>query len=145
MSGGASERVAGYITNGNTNLGNGATASGIPPLVVKTTADATAYQTLSTKYATIYPYNGSSDFNVKNYTIYKNANYGYGDAILETSSTGVNSTSWLGDNSYFANASGPFFVRGGSFDLGVSAGAFVFNHAGGLVGSAGSFRVVLIS
>ena len=145
LSGGAWEQVASYITNGNGNLGNGTVASGIPSLVVKTTADATAYQLLSSKYATIYPYNKSSDTNDNNYTAYKNANYGYGDASLETSSNGSNSMSWFGDYSGFVHALGPFFLRGGSYNNGISTGAFAFGSAYGNFNSAYSFRVVLVS
>ena len=145
LSGGAWEQVAAYITNGHTNLENGTTASGIPLLVAKTTVDTKAYQTLSTKYATIYPYNGSSDTNDNNYTVYKNANYGYGDAILETSSTGSDSArSWFGDYSKFANKNATFFGRGGGFNYGFSAGAFTFAFHEGNVLSYGSFHVVLV-
>ena len=128
LSGGAWEYVAGYISNGNSNLSTGSSF---------------AYQTRSTKYATIYPYDSSNDTDTNNYATYKNAGYGYGDAILETSARGSGTTSWFGDYSYFPGTSSPFFVRGGGYDSGSSAGAFSFDghygHAYGLY----SFRVVL--
>ncbi|MDR2436817.1 MAG: hypothetical protein LBD17_01915, partial [Endomicrobium sp.] len=74
--------------------------------------------TISTKYATAYPYNSSSDGNANNWTVYnslKSAAYGYGDAVLETSTSGSGTTSWLGDYSNFPYTSGPFFVRGGGY------------------------------
>ena len=126
LSGGAREIIAAYITNGQPNLMNGVISDGIPLLMAKTTADATAYQTLSSKYATIYPYSRSSDNYDNNYTVYKNANYGYGDAILETSSMGDNSTSWFGGYSRFPAFDTAFFIRGGLYNYGTNAGIFSF-------------------
>ena len=135
--------MAGYITNGNANLGNGTIASGIPPLVAKTTADEKAYQLLSSKYATIYPYYATSDSNTNNYTAYKNANYGYGDAILETSNKG-DSMGWMSDYSYFVYMDSPFFERGGRSGNEVNAGIFTFNAFDGQASRYSiSFRVVL--
>jgi hypothetical protein len=51
-----------------------------------------------------------------NWTVYNNAKiatYGYGDAILETSTAGSGSTSWHSDFSRFPNLDSPFFYRGG--------------------------------
>lgn len=135
--------VGSYITNGNSNLSNGLTANGIPPLVVKTTPDTNAYMTLSIKYATIYPY-AMNDTRPDNYTAYKNANYGYGDALLETSVTGENSMSWFGDKSYFSTTIVPFLVRGGSSWCGSDTGIFSFSDYGGGANIDFSFRTVLI-
>ena len=57
------ERTTAYISNGNASLstyGNSYT---------NTTANTNGYQTLSTKWATVYPYN-SSDSNTNNYNSY---------------------------------------------------------------------------
>ena len=79
----------------------------------------------SNKYATVYPYDPSdtgSDSDL-NYTVYKSAGYGFGDAILETSGDRY---SWNGDSSYFPSGYCPFVLRGGSFFHGLSAGVFAF-------------------
>ena len=60
-----------------------------------TTANAEGYKTLSTKYATVYLFDSTNDTYDNNYNIYKSAKYGYGDAILETSSNGEGQTSWF--------------------------------------------------
>ena len=65
------ERTAAYISNGNTSTYGSSYAS--------TTANVNGYLTLSTKYATVYPYN-SSDINTNNYTTYsgkKSSTYGF--------------------------------------------------------------------
>ena len=125
LSGGAFEITAGYITNGHANLENGSTVSGIPALVAKTTEDASAYMTLSTKYATIYPH-ASNDSRTNNYATYKNANYGYGDAILETSSTGDLNTSWFQDYSIYLELNSCFLSRGGRCVNEIRTGVFAF-------------------
>ena len=145
MSGGAWEMTAGYLTNGNENLSYGLIASGIPKLVVKTTMDATAYQLLSSKYATIYPHDLSNDTRISNYTTYKNANYGYGDAILETSPYGEGYTSWFGDRSDFPKSTAGFFGRGVSYLKTTGAGVFAFTSFSGNGELTGSFRAVLIA
>ena len=135
------ERTAAYITNGNSNLATYGSS-----YVRKTTADGEAYKTLSTKYATVYPYNTSSDSYANNWTRYnglKTSIYGYGDAILETSTSGSGSTSWNGDYSNFAYSSFPFFVRGGNFSSGACAGAFAFVNIFGSSNNFSGFRVCL--
>ena len=136
LSGGAWERVAAYITNGNSSLNNGQSFA-------YQTADPEGYQTRSTKYATVYPYDSSNDTYTNNYATYKNAGYGYGDAILETSARGSGTTSWFNDYSYFPYTSGPFFGHGGVYKDGSKAGAFYFLSSDGLAVSDISFRVVL--
>ncbi|MCI8761004.1 MAG: formylglycine-generating enzyme family protein, partial [Clostridia bacterium] len=137
LSGGAYEMTANYISNGDESL---STYGGT--MVAKTIADAEGYQTLSTKYVTVYPYNliDSCD---NNYTTYKNLGYGYGDAILETSSSGVNFTSWHGDSSFFLYTSNPFVVRGNNYSATSKAGSFSFNISNGNF-NVDSFRAVLV-
>ncbi len=139
LSGGAWDYVAAFISNGHTNL----SSYGGKLVEGKTGVNPTGYTNLSSKYATVYPYNSSSDTNVNNYTSYKNAGYGYGDAILETSVSGINSTSWHGDYSYFPHTSTPFFLCGGYYYSGAGAGIFSFGRTNGSAGFDYSFRPVL--
>ena len=134
------ERTAAYISNGNASL------SSYGQSYANTTANANGYQTLSTKWATVYPYN-SSDSNTNNYSIYsgkKSTIYGFGDAVLETSTTGSGSTSWNGDFSCFPNTSRPFFIRGGYYSDTSYAGLFVFNYYNGDPYFSYGFRSVLV-
>ena len=133
------ERVAGCITNGNSNLSYGSSFA-------NTTANPEGYKNLSTKYATVYPYNSTSDTKVNNWTEYNNlktATYGYGDAILETSTGGNDSTSWNDDYSAFAYLIAPFFVRGGYYGSGSGAGEFAFGYTDGFPYYDSGFRACL--
>ena len=134
------ERTSGYITNGEPKLSTYGSS------YTKTSANTNGYLTLSTKYATVYPYN-SSDSNTNNYNAYKglkSSTYGYGDSILETSTTGENSTSWNGDFSEFPHTDLPFFDRGGRYGNTSHAGAFVFDAGSGAPVYYSGFRVVLV-
>ena len=125
MSGGAWEYVAAYVNNGNSNLTNYGSS-----LV---NGDA--------KTKNVYS-KGSSDSRDNNYS----ANSGkYGDAVYETSANGnASSSSWYGDYSNFPYTSNPFFLRGGYYDGGTSAGVFSFNGDNGNGSySDSSFRPVL--
>ncbi len=141
--GGAWERVAGYITNGNGSLKTYGSTTVSFPLVAIFTKDAEGYKTLSTKYSTVYPV-GTSDTGENNRTAYSNANYGYGDAILETSTGYEGSTGWFGDYSYFVVTSNPFFIRGGYYGNGTVAGAFAFHNTNGNPWYHRGFRTVLV-
>ena len=121
------ERTTAYISNGNASL------SSYGQSYVNITTNANGYQTLSIKYATVYPYNSSSDGNTNNYSVYsgkKTTTYGFGDAILEKSTTGSGSTSWNGDYSDFPTATSPFFVYGGYYGRGTSVGMFAVRQHG---------------
>ena len=142
LSGGYWEILAAYISNGHQHLtqyGGG---------VFETTADVNGYQTKSTKYVTVYPYNASSDKNTDNYSTYKkiaedsNGSYGYGDAILETSTSGSDFTSWFGETSAFANGQNMFFARGSYYASQDKAGIFYFGPTDATGNSTG-FRLVL--
>ena len=126
MSGGAWEYVAAYVNNGNSNLTNYGSS-----LV---NGDA--------KTKNVYS-KGSSDSRDNNYS----ANSGkYGDAVYETSANGnSSSSSWYGDYSIFPYTSSPFFVRGGYYNYGASAGVFYFSSNGGNSSSNYSFRPVLVA
>ena len=151
MSGGISERTAGYITNGNSNLsqyGNSLIDS--------------KKETTSTKYVTIYPYDASQDNSNTSYNTSTPENYGqvheklgianyktnkkiYGDAIREISIRGNNTTSWYGDYSYFPALYNPFTERSGDWHIGSGSGLFAFNRADGNNSFLNGFRSVLIA
>ena len=132
MAGGAWEYVTAYIDNDSTQ--------------VKTYGTG-----LAGKYANIYK--ASSQDN-KNSTedaggTMSKANYNEnldkkGDAMMETSTSGVGSTSWGGDYSYFPYGGYPFVLRGGGFSHDSGAGVFAFNRVHGVGGRDYGFRVVLV-
>ena len=136
------EEEASYIANGASNLSK----YGGP--FTYTTADATPQTNgRSTKWATAYPYDSSSDNNANNWTkynSYKSSTYGYGDAILETSTSGSGTTSWNLDYSNFAYTSVSFFIRGGGYFNGSGAGMFCFGSTDGGCNCYYGFRVVLV-
>ena len=140
LSGCVWEYVAAYLSNGNDNL------KIYGKSYANTTANVNGYQTFSTKWATAYPYS-SSDINTNHYNIYsgkKSTTYGFGDAILEISTSGANSTGWNGDYSSFPTASCPFFLRGGHFNNDSNAGIFAFHvDYWGAPYAYGTFRPVL--
>ena len=141
LNGGANEMIAAYITNGHPYLNQGKT------LVATTTKDPEGYKTLSTKYATVYPFDSSSDGNANNWNVYnglKSDSYGYGDAILETSTSGKGNTSWHEDQSNFPNKNGPFFRRSGIYYEGQETGIFNFHYSDGIENDTLGFRVVMI-
>ena len=117
LSGGVLEEIAGYISNGNSYLykdGTSGRGYGSGNLMGATSeANPNGYQTLSTRDYTVYPYSSSSDSGSNNYNTYKGlltSTYGYGDAILETSSSGSGYEGWNNDHSYFVSAINPFFA-----------------------------------
>ena len=127
MSGGAWEYIAAYVNNGHDNL---------------TKHGASLANSNDAKTKNVYS-KASSDNNTNNY----NANSGkYGDAVYETSANGNSSNgSWYGDYSYFPYSSGPFFIRGGYYGNGTSAGVFYFDNNDGYSRSDTSFRPVLVA
>ena len=143
LSGCVWERTAAYISNGNASL------SSYGSSYANKTANVNGYNTngYSTKWATVYPYN-SSDSNTNNYSIYsgkKSITYGFGDAVLETSTTGSGSTSWNGDYSHFPDTSVPFFRRGGGCGGSSNAGVFAFYSNSGDPWFYYGFRSVLVA
>ena len=66
-----------------------------------------------------------------------NTNYKYGDATYETSG-------WHSDGANFVNSSSPFFLRGGGYGNGDSAGVFYFSRFIGNSVSDSSFRLALV-
>ena len=117
LSGGVYERTAGYISNGNSYLTNTGVSNGSSGGLMGATSEANqnGYLLFSRRDYTVYPYNSSSDSYSNNYNTYKGLltnTYGYGDAILETSSQSGSNYAWNSDYSSFVNTSYPFFIRG---------------------------------
>ena len=106
LSGGAWERTAGLVANGNENL----TYYG-SSLLNNGKSNST-----STKYVTVYSSNdlGITDLDIASKKNYEANTKKYGDAISETSTEGIGQTSWYSDYSYFVGYDNPFFIRGGS-------------------------------
>ena len=132
MAGGAWEYVTAYIDNDSTQ--------------VKTYGTG-----LAGKYANIYKASSQDDKVSTEDTdgTMSKANYNEnldkkGDAMMETSTSGVGSTSWGGDYSYFPYGGYPFVLRGGYFYNGSGAGVFAFSRYYGGGGNDSGFRVVLV-
>ena len=136
MSGGAWERTAAIVNNGNENLN----------IYGKAIMNA-LNNGKSSEYVTVYPNGETSgqsidDASKSNYTANTKI---YGDAIRETSSAGLGQTSWYSDYSYFVGAYDPFFTRGG-YCWGTSgAGLFCFYRADGSSNYNHGFRSVLVA
>ena len=135
------ERTSLYIPNENINL------STYGKSFASLVANANGYKTLSTKWVTVYPYNSTSDENVNNYNIYKDlksATYGFGDAILETSSAGTYFSAWNGNYSPFVGSDSPFLAHGGAYGYSAGTGLFAFHADVGGSYDGNGFRAVLI-
>jgi type IV pilus assembly protein PilA len=124
MSGGSRERTSAYVDNANSNLNT----FGAPII-----SAASQYKDIYTK--------GTTDDQTSNYALTINQK---GDAVYETSNSYTGTTSWFGDYSNMLNTSGPWFIRGGGFNNGSTAGAFGFYYTNGSPYSHYSFRPVLL-
>jgi len=136
MSGGAWERTAAIVNNGNENLN----------IYGKAIMNA-LNNGKSSEYVTVYPKGETSgqsidDASKSNYTANTKI---YGDAIRETSTAGVGQTSWYSDYSYFVGAYSPFFIRGGAYWRTSGAGLFSFSRNSGASSYADGFRSVLVA
>ena len=123
MSGGALERVSGYINNRHSNL--------------KTYGQALL--NAPDKHKQVYTV--TTDSQSENY---RNMSTIYGDAVYETSSTSTESTSWYGNYSSCPYSTSPFFIRGGYSQSGSVVGVFYFNSTPGGVDSGYSFRPSIV-
>ena len=128
MSGGAWEYVAAYVDNGHSNL----------------TTYGSSLVNAEAKYKDVYS-KGSSDSYSNNYTASNpsTSTGHYGDAVWETSNSGMSTNSWYSDYSIFPRTNYPFFFRGGYCSDGTNAGVFFFNNLTGYYYSNFSFRVVV--
>ena len=132
--GGAFEYVASYIANNQSRSGyQFASNAG--------TSSSKNDKTESTKYATVYKYNTTSDSKQNNYDL--NLNKVFGDGTTETSTSGNSENSWHSASSIFVDASIPFFKRGGHY-TNSHAGSFYFvSDDGNSLGFSG-FRPVCV-
>ena len=145
LSGGAAEYVAAYISNGKTSKGSSFALQ---------KANQYGWQTKSTKYATVYPYDSVEDQTTANpidtrrqcnFDSDNQLEWGYGDTIREISKTASGLNAWFSNTSCYPYTDFPFFVRGGSYDD-VGAGIFAYSSSpawGGADDKTG-FRMVLI-
>ena len=133
LNGGAWERTAAYVNNGNANLGtNGGTTAG--DIYGATESE----QATSTKYKTVY---SSENNQSKDYQTAGKKNKG--DAVYETSvSYSDGTSSWFDACASFPDGDYPFFNRGGRCSD-TNAGTFCFNNNIGNAYSGSSFRPVL--
>ena len=138
MSGGAWERTAAIVNNGN-DSGNLNTYG-------KAIMNA-LNNGKSSEYVTVYPTGeskGQSLDDASKFNYAANTKI-YGDAIRETSTAGLGQTSWYSDYSYFVGAYVPFFGRGGSYWTTSGAGLFCFYRYGGDSNYTYGFRSVLVA
>ena len=136
MSGGAWERTAAIVNNGNENLNTYGKA------IMNALNNGK-----SSEYVTVYPNGETSgqsldDASKSNYTANTKI---YGDAIRETSTAGLGQTSWYSDYSYFVGANSTFFVRGGYYWRTSGAGLFYFTRNNGYSNYYAGFRSVLVA
>ena len=145
FSGGAWERTAGYIANGNGNLkAYGASVA----------YDGDKLKTESTKYTTVYLFDNEKDntgianteenLNKASIANYSTNKYIYGDGIRETSSNGTGTTSWNNDFSYFTSLKRPFTARGGGYWNEDATSLFCFHQHISSGAYDSGFRSVLI-
>ena len=141
LRGGSWEYVASYVNYGSSssNLTNGGTTSG-------DLYGSGNEQSTSTKYKTVYTASGTSEQNSYNFLASGNT-IKKGDAIFETSTNYMGSTSWnngtgnsVGSN--FPNTFYPFFIRGGGYNYS-ETGMFCSNNYSGFSVNDVSFRIVL--
>ena len=137
LSGCVWEYTAAYVSNGHSNINS----YGKSYASIETNLDG--YKTLSTKYATVYPYDSSSAGT--QYNTLKTNTYGFGDAILETSTRSGGSNCWNSDYSSFPYLSVPFSARGGYYGSGSGVGTFAFNDYNENSNRASGFRSVLVA
>ena len=137
LSGCVWECVSLYVSNGSENLKKFGSS------FTNSIADENGYKTKSTKYVTVYPYDSTDTGNA--YGNLKSTTYGFGDAILETSTRANNTNSWNNEYSNYMVGDAPFLNRGGSYAMaGSGRGVFAFYNKIALHCNDG-FRSVLIS
>lgn len=137
LKGGAWERVAAYVNNGNSNL---------------TTYGKTLVESTKKEHKDVYnAYNSSgavitsgSDNREKNYAGMSSI---YGDAIWEVSQLPTGASSWFGNNSVYPVSSTPFIDRGGRMNGINITGLFCFDDTEGDVSLSDaycSFRPTMV-
>jgi len=139
MSGGAWEKTASLVNNGNGNL------STYGQSLMNSLVNGK-----SSQYVTVYPHNASVDKNGANINTASQSNWEankkiYGDGIRETSTAGTGKNSWYTDYSYFPAVDAPFSERGGLYWDGEGAGLFYFFPGDGNSYFDAGFRSVLVA
>ena len=131
LSGGVYEYVAAYIENtaGATNR-------------TKYGAALVANNENVEKYRSRY-LSASGDTNTSNWSA-NSVLTRYGDAVLETSTSGSSSNGWNTDYSSFPYSSSPFFMRGGHWSDTTSAGLFMYNASSGAASYIIGFRACIV-
>ena len=145
LAGGLWERSASYIANEHQNLWTYVKSMAYMGEQLKTT---------STKYTMVYPHDSNVDNNAmqnteENLNAASNANYAkntkiYGDAIRETSTKGLENSSWQNNNSSFVALYGPVMIRGGDFSNTSHTGRFYFHRNPGESTFNSGFRPVVV-
>ena len=115
MNGGAFEHVAAYVNNGHSNLG----------------ANGMSIYDAESKYK-------------NEYTTYELSKNVFGDALYETSSSGVGTATWYSGFSYMPETNRPWFQRGGQSQYVLDSSMFSFVGETGQQNSGGTFRPVVI-
>ena len=148
MSGTTWERTAGYIANGNANMGTYGSSFATTRVSNNIDSESTMYATMC-KHNITYDNTGITidDTTKKSSSrnIYKQNYMKYGDAMYEVSISGEWSVAkcWDNDFSNFLRLIGPFFTRGAGKNSGSSAGVFAFAATDGIPNYADGFRAVV--
>jgi formylglycine-generating enzyme required for sulfatase activity len=122
MSGGLWEYVAAYVNNGSDRLTN----------------YGASILSANNKYKNVYSM-GTSDTPALNYEASSTI---LGDAIYETS---ISSGAWDSDTASMPYNINPWFIRGGVYSGGISAGLFNFlSHNGANTGDSITWRISLL-
>ena len=139
LAGGVSEATAAYINNGFSAL---AQYGG-------TEEDMLCSTDKSSKFKTIYKHsnmdqgtnNYKSEIVLANYELCNNRR---GDAIFETSNSGVGNSSWFNNFSYFMAEDVPFIARGGDVLAMDGSGIFSYVASIGQATESIGFRIALV-
>ena len=133
MSGGAWEYVMGYTSNASTVGGSSQITTIYTDFYTNN-----GYQKYYDKYSSTLEF----DYNNK---ILGDATGEFGPFFseLDPDKSGRYKSSWYHNYSFFANSSYPWFLRGGDWVGGSTAGGFAFNSHAGAPYSSMTFRIVL--
>ena len=136
MSGGVWERIAALINNENSSLHTYGES------IMSALNNGKA-----SEYVMVYK---NEEKNVQNADEVGKTNYNlntqvYGDAMAETSSSGIGNTGWNQDYSSFARGDTPFFTRGGGCWDTSNAGLYGFFRTAGINSYDAGFRPVLVA
>ena len=139
MSGGAWEKTAGLVNNGNKNLA-----------IYGQSLLEQVQNGKSSKYVTVYSHDVNVDKDGADIDKAREANWKAntqinGDGICETSTAGTGKTSWYGDFSYFPAMGDTFCSRGGMYWDVAGTGLFFFSCHNGYSYFHSGIRSVLVA